>query len=172
MRFSRTYVKKRFPINKLEKYTIRILLIFLGVLFISSMIIGQVENRKHLPPSHEDILNYASTYLPGGEMEPSGVRFDCSGFTRNVYSKFNVHLPPSSTGQYEITSHVGIDSVSPGDLIFFNTSGNGISHVAIYLDSSKFIHSPGIGRAVKIDSLGQTYWKTRIICGGKINYNL
>jgi len=169
MRFSKHYLIKKIPAYKLEKYIVRGLLTFLGALFVTSIIIGQVEQKNETTPLPEDILNYAYSFLPGGEKEAKGITLDCSGFTKAVFDSFKIILPPSSAGQYEISSHLDPDIIGTGDLLFFNTSGKGVSHVAISIDSVRFIHSPGVGRSVTIDSLGQTYWKTRIICGGKIN---
>jgi cell wall-associated NlpC family hydrolase len=104
-------------------------------------------------------------------MEALGTSLDCSGFTKAVYNHYKIHLPASSTGQYSKTMRFEKEASEPGDLLFFNTSGTGISHVAISLGNNKFIHSPGKGKKVCIDSIEQLYWNKRFISGGKVNFN-
>jgi len=50
-----------------------------------------------------------------------------------------------------------------GDLVFFNTSGKGISHVGIYIGGSKFIHSM-TGKGVTITDINDKwYWGSRYV---------
>src|SRR5690606_24141935 len=53
--------------------------------------------------------------------------------------------------------------LQPGDLVFFNTSGKGVSHVGIYLGDNKFISATTSG-GVEIDSLNDPYyWGSRYV---------
>ena len=80
----------------------------------------------------------------------SGVRFrlggstrrgiDCSGLTMAVYRKFGLSLPHSDRGQYRYGKKVS-GSPRPGDLVFFDEHGNGISHVGIYAGNGKVVHA-------------------------------
>jgi len=47
--------------------------------------------------------------------------------------------------------------------VFFHTRGKGISHVGIYLDNGRFIHSPSTGKRVRVDELGDRYWARRYV---------
>lgn len=90
-------------------------------------------------------------YVSGG-VSPSG--FDCSGFVKYVYNKHGQVLPRSSSAMFKVGTKV--TDLHPGDLVFFNTSGSGVSHVGIYIGNSKFISATSKG--VKIDGLYDSYW--------------
>jgi cell wall-associated NlpC family hydrolase len=91
------------------------------------------------------------------------VGFDCSGFVVYLYRDvFGLALPRSTGAQY------GMDLRSPrraslqtGDLVFFDTSGKGISHVGIYVGEGRFVHAPNHGGRVRLDHLDDRYWKSR-----------
>ncbi|MDX6380462.1 MAG: hypothetical protein QOI57_1486 [Rubrobacteraceae bacterium] len=65
---------------------------------------------------------------------------DCSGLTMMVYKKAGVSLPHSDNQQYRHGRKVS-GSPEPGDLVFFNEHGKGISHEGIYAGNGKFIHA-------------------------------
>lgn len=75
-------------------------------------------------------------------------RFDCSGFTRYVWSRFGKSLPHNSGQQYGVVRHIAKDAKQVGDLIFIYSSG-GIYHVGIYAGNGYFWHSPHSGDVVK-----------------------
>ena len=87
--------------------------------------------------------------------------FDCSGFTRYVYSRFGIKLPHSSAAQAGTGTPVSKDDLQPGDLVFFQTGRRGISHVGIYIGDGKFVHASNHGRGVTVDSLGSSYYGSR-----------
>lgn len=63
---------------------------------------------------------------------------DCSGFTSLVYQEFGVYLPDSPAAQFSY----GVPSYGEaGDLVFFDESGYGISHVGIATGYGTVIHS-------------------------------
>ena len=94
--------------------------------------------------------------------------FDCSGYVKFVYKIFGLTLPHSSYAQYKMCNHLDSTEVKPGDLVFFITRGNNISHVGIYLGDNQFIHSPGRGRSVSIDSLDLHYYKRHFVGFGSV----
>ncbi len=151
-----------------EKHIVTGFLGTLIILLIISMVIRNRENNRNKPPTPEEIIKYAESFLTGNPKEAYGTKLDCSGFTKVVFNKFSIHLPSSSGGQFKKTQHLSKNALEPGNLVFFNIYGKGVSHVGIYLDSSRFIHSPGKGKNICIDSLEQLYWNKRFICGGKI----
>ena len=64
--------------------------------------------------------------------------FDCSGFTSAVFADLGVYLPDSPVEQY----YYGTPSdAEAGDLVFFDESGYGISHVGIATGYGTVIHS-------------------------------
>jgi hypothetical protein len=94
--------------------------------------------------------------------------FDCSGFVKYIFRDFGLELPHSSYTQYKISKHIEKAEARPGDLVFFVTRGNGASHVGIYLGNNQFIHSPGTGRTVSIDSLDAYYYKKHLFGFGSV----
>ncbi|MFT5874522.1 MAG: cell wall-associated NlpC family hydrolase [Clostridium sp.] len=73
--------------------------------------------------------------------------FDCSGFTKYVYSNFDITLPRIAKDQTSKGTVVKKSDLQAGDLVFF---GKPIYHVGIYVGYGKFIHSPKPGSKVKI----------------------
>ena len=82
-------------------------------------------------------------------------RFDCSGFTLYVYSRFGKRLPHSSSAQYNAAGvqHIAKSSKQPGDLIFIKNSSGSIYHVGVYAGNGKFWHSPKSGDHVRLAAI-------------------
>lgn len=87
--------------------------------------------------------------------------FDCSGFTRFVYSKYGIALPHSSSAQAGRGTSVSRGELTAGDLVFFQTSHRGISHVGIYVGNGNFVHAESRGKGVTVDSLNSGYYSPR-----------
>ncbi|MCM3756382.1 NlpC/P60 family protein [Sporosarcina aquimarina] len=106
--------------------------------------------------------NYIGTpYRYGGTSLTSGI--DCSAYTQLVYKKSGSSLPRTTGQQYKQGKAVSKSNLTTGDLVFFNTSGRGVSHVGIYIGSSKFIHA-STSKGVTISSLNDPYyWKSRYV---------
>ncbi len=99
-----------------------------------------------------------SRYRLGGE--GSGY-LDCSAFVKLVYEELGIKLPRSSAQQFQIGTYVEMNELIPGDLVFFRTNGNRISHVGIYLGDNRFIHISSSRKRISIDSLDDPYFKKR-----------
>ncbi len=120
----------------------------------------------HIPASG-DIASFATQfvgyrYVYGGSSPSSG--FDCSGLTSYVYRQFGVYLPHSSRAQYSTAYGAmvgGMNNLAPGDLMFFvNTSGRGISHVAIYIGGGRMVHAMMPGYGVQVSNIWSGYWQS------------
>ena len=100
-------------------------------------------------------------YVRGGHSPATG--FDCSGFVRYVFAHaIGLRLPTNSARQFLAGVKVNRGDMQPGDLVFFHTRGKKrISHVGIYLDNGRFIHSPSAGKSVEVSSLDEAYWAKR-----------
>lgn len=103
-------------------------------------------------------------YVSGGT---STNGFDCSGFTMYVFDKIGINLPHQSGSQYQMGTDVSRDEMRPGDLVFFNTSGKGISHVGIYVGDGEFAHASS-SRGVTISSLSDSYYVNRYVGAKRI----
>lgn len=112
----------------------------------------------------DHILQKAMTQL-GKRYRPGGIRpetgFDCSGFTRWVYASMGVDLPRTSRDQFMEGKKISKNQLKPGDLVFFKRTKKRISHVGIYLDDGKFIHSSSRGDTVKISDIDSPAWSKK-----------
>lgn len=98
-------------------------------------------------------------YVFGGTT-PDG--FDCSGFTRFVYGQSGIFLPRTADAQYGVGQPVSYNRLQAGDLVFFSTYEEGVSHSGIYLGNGQFISATS-SQGVAIASLGSGYWGARYI---------
>lgn len=82
-------------------------------------------------------------------------RFDCSSFTKEVYKELGINLPRVSRQQARIGKAITKNELQIGDLIFFNTLGNYISHVGMSIGDDKFVHaSSKAGKIIVSDLKG------------------
>jgi hypothetical protein len=90
--------------------------------------------------------------------------FDCSGFVKYVYEQNGVQLPRTVKEMANVLTPVPNSNIHSGDLLFFNTSGDSISHVGIYMNGMEFIHAPSSKTGkVTISSLKNNYWRDRFV---------
>lgn len=95
-------------------------------------------------------------------------KFDCSGFTQYVFkNSVGVSIPRVSREQAKSGSAVSMGNYAPGDLVYFDTDGDGATnHVGIYVGNSKFIHCSGTQtnpNKVKVDNLTSSYWSKALL---------
>jgi len=103
-------------------------------------------------------------YLWGGSSPDAG--FDCSGLAMTVYQLNGLSLPRSSKEQYDAGNPVERRLLLKGDLVFFSTSGgNKVSHVGIYMGEGRFVHAPGRGKKIRVDSMSRKYFSRRYVGG-------
>lgn len=137
---------------------------------------AQNNNTSYNPPasstsSVQAVLNLAyskigSPYVWGAEGPNS---FDCSGFTSYVFrNAAGVSLPRTSSAQSGYGRTVSKSNLQAGDLVFFNTSGKGVSHVGIYVGGGKMIHSPSSGKTVSVTSINSSYYSSRFVTAKRV----
>jgi peptidoglycan hydrolase-like protein with peptidoglycan-binding domain len=97
-------------------------------------------------------------YVAAG-VGPSG--FDCSGLTMWAFQQAGIALPRTSYAQYGVGTPVSHSAVQPGDLVFFNTSGGGASHVGIATSATTAISATSHG--VMEHSTVDSYWGAHYI---------
>lgn len=97
--------------------------------------------------------------------------FDCSGLTLYAYQNgAGITLPRNSKSQATAGKYVSKSELQVGDLVFFNTSGSGISHVGIYLGNNEMVHAPSSGKSVSIANMDLSYWSSRYVTARRILY--
>ena len=109
--------------------------------------------------SAEDKLG--STYVYG---DTGKAGFDCSGLVYSIYNdELGISIPRSSRTQSTFGQQVSKSDLQEGDLVFFNTTGNGVSHVGIYVGDGKFIHASSGQGKVMTSSLSEGYYQDRYV---------
>lgn len=103
-----------------------------------------------------DIANYAlqfvgNPYVWGGTSLTNGA--DCSGFVLSVYANFGYSLPHSSSAQSSCGSEVSLDSLQPGDLLFYRGSNGNISHVTMYIGDGQVVHASSSTTGIIVSSV-------------------
>ena len=118
----------------------------------------------------QPILQAEVTKLVGTPYKYGGTTssgFDCSGFVRYIFDKYNLDLPRTSAAQAKAGSHVDKENLRLGDLVFFNTSGRGVSHAGIYIGNDQFAHA-STSKGVRISSLSESYYKNRYVTARRV----
>jgi probable lipoprotein NlpC len=111
---------------------------------------------------------YQGTPYRHGGIDKNGL--DCSGF---IYASFkdslSVSVPRTTSALYDWTEKIGEGSLQPGDLVFFVTTGSGISHAGIYVGEGRFIHSASDGpkTGVIYSSMDESYWRRTFAGAGR-----
>jgi hypothetical protein len=102
-------------------------------------------------------------YLWGGT---SSFGFDCSGFTQMLIRRRGVVMPRDADLQaaWEGATPVNPNKLQPGDLLFFGSSPDKITHTGMYIGRGKFIHDtthdhPG----VQISRLKDPHWTKLLV---------
>jgi cell wall-associated NlpC family hydrolase len=89
-------------------------------------------------------------YQWGGESTQGG--FDCSGMVQYVYRNVGVDLPRVAQDQFDAGPAVPPGAtVEPGDLVFFGSGTNDVSHVGMYVGDGLMIDAPHTGAVVRFD---------------------
>lgn len=130
--------------------------------FAAFMIFASPVTNEAEAASYNELKTTASKYI-GTPYVYGGTTtrgFDCSGYTQRVFSDLGIKLNRTSSSQY--SQGTAVTSLVPGDLVFFNTSGRGISHVGIYIGNNQFIHS-STSKGVIISGLSENYWSKRYV---------
>ncbi len=137
-----------------------------------SLSIGQILKIPMLQPAPStnpgastDLRSTAERYLGvtyryGGQ---SNDGLDCSGFVVIVFNELGIKVPRTSAQQFTFGQPVERTDLQLGDLVFFNTTGQGVSHVGIYLSEGEFIHAASNpGRVIK-SKLIEPYYAQRYL---------
>ncbi len=111
--------------------------------------------------AYEVAQRYLGVPYVWGGMSPEGL--DCSGLTSLVFAELGVSLPRTSALQWTFGLPVEPAQLRSGDLVFFETTGQGVSHVGIYVGGGHFIHAASTPPRVIESDLAETYWSTHYL---------
>jgi cell wall-associated NlpC family hydrolase len=94
--------------------------------------------------------------------------FDCSGLVQYVHEQIGIIAPRTAAEQYVAAKPVALNTLAPGDLLFFAIKGSRISHVAIYAGEGRFVHAPQTGRPVELRMLDDDFYRPRLVGAGRL----
>lgn len=120
----------------------------------------------------EQIVTFAKKYQGVGYIwggsSPKG--FDCSGFVKYVFDKFDIELNRVAADQVKQGEKVGKSSLQLGDIVFFDTDGGGnyINHVGIYIGDGDFIHASSGKDRVTINTLSDGFYANCYITARRV----
>lgn len=97
-------------------------------------------------------------YVWGGDGPAAGdTGFDCSGLTHAAYEAAGVSLPRTAQTQYDAGPLVPAGQpIRPGDLVFFGSGPDAVTHVGIAVSAEKMIDAPHAGAVVRIERIWQS----------------
>jgi cell wall-associated NlpC family hydrolase len=97
-------------------------------------------------------------YAFGGD---SASGYDCSAYVQHVFATIGISLPRTADAQYD-AGRPAVGGPVAGDLVFFQTYTEGVSHVGIYLGNGEFVHASS-SHGVMISHLSDSYWASRYL---------
>lgn len=84
--------------------------------------------------------------------------FNCSSFVEYCMEKYGYSMASTAAEQAAMSNKVSKDNIQKGDVLCFDTDGNGVcDHTAIYMGSSKFIEASQSAGKVQINTLDDWY---------------
>ena len=139
-----------------------------GAKSVKSTIAKKTANEKRIK-EQQAILNSKVTSVKGTEIAKFAKQFngnpyvwggtdlihgaDCSGFTQSVYKHFGISLPRTALDQSKVGVEVPISKIQPGDLVFYSSGQDYVTHAAIYIGDGKIIHARTPAHGIGINSI-------------------
>ncbi|MFD8594969.1 transglycosylase family protein [Kitasatospora sp. NPDC059646] len=77
--------------------------------------------------------------------------WDCSGLTQAAFRQAGISLPRVAADQADYATRVSLDSLQPGDLLFWSNNGanSGVYHVALYVGDGKYVEAANPSAGVR-----------------------
>lgn len=94
--------------------------------------------------------------------------FDCSGLVQYVFALHGLGMPRVVRDQVRLGQPIALDALEPGDLVFFETDGDRVSHVGIAIGGDQFVHAPNSRGVVRINRLTSGYWAERVVSARRL----
>ena len=105
-----------------------------------------------------------SRYRYGGATRDG---FDCSGLVFYAHRQIGLTVPRTSRDQAEKAEEVKSRKLQPGDLVFFRIDSRRVNHVGIYIGERQFVHAPGAGKPVTVNSLDDEFYEKNFESAGR-----
>jgi cell wall-associated NlpC family hydrolase len=93
--------------------------------------------------------------------------FDCSGLVFYAHRQLGVSVPRTSREQAEGATSIKPRKLQRGDLVFFKIGSRRVNHVGIYIGKNHFVHAPGAGKPVTINSLDDEFYAETFFSAGR-----
>jgi len=105
----------------------------------------------------EEVVNFAlqfvgNPYVYGGTSLTNGA--DCSGFTQSVYAHFGYGIPRTADQQMNGLTNVSLDSIQPGDLLFYKDRSGFVGHVTMYIGGGQVVHASSSTTGIIVSNIG------------------
>lgn len=143
-----------------------ITIIAMSFLLIVAPFVGQADASSKPAKISKTATNLIGVKYSYGGSTTSG--FDCSGYVSFVFKQHDVQVSRTAASMHASGASVSKGNLETGDLVFFNTSGNGVSHVGIYIGDGKFAHA-STSKGVRVDKLSDPYyWGERYVGAKRI----
>lgn len=117
-----------------------------------------------------EIANFAMSFVGysyvWGGMSPS-TGFDCSGLMYYVLTHYGYSMNRIADDQMDQGTYVARADLQVGDLVFFGY-GSYADHVGMYIGNDNFVHASTPSTGVRVNSLNESYYKAKFLCGRRI----
>lgn len=127
------------------------------------------DNEKGLMIAKKALTKLGCWYIWGAGhnteyKDPALKEFDCSGLVNWAFYQTGINIGDQTTSTLiKMGQSVTKKNLQAGDLLLFDTGGEGVSHVGIYVGEGKMVHAPTIGDKVKIAEINTNYWNKRLV---------
>lgn len=113
-------------------------------------------------------MKYLGTPYEFGASPTQTQTFDCSSFVKRVFGDtLSIELPRVSYDQAKVGKEVSLDDLQKGDLLFFDSRGLDIGHVAMYAGDGQLLHTYSVKYGVRLENFSDS-WKKRFVTARRV----